>query len=301
LPVNPTKLNNNLHLKKKPIKLFEITSDKIIRRLRWVMIAVMLFNIVLTLLGQPSGYWDHPETAIRSDGLPIDNVTNHTFEFFLSGGWQVFLLASVLYISGVFFIVSLLPRKLTLIAIFSIIFGYFFGGVNWLAVRWHQGVNGSVLYGLAIALILVLWALPSQSPAAGGIIKKLRWVMAGVMASDMINTLIGQPAGYWQHPKIAHEANGFSHFLLAHGWYTYLFTDLIIFSALIWLVSFLPRPWGLVFIFYFMLVNYIGASNWFFFQWRMGAEVPVIYAVILSAIIVILSFAKTPGPGIGKL
>jgi len=34
------------------------------------------------------------------------------------------------------------------------------------------------------------------------------------MLCDMIFTLAGQPAGYWLHPEIAHEANPVSRFFL---------------------------------------------------------------------------------------
>src|SRR5450432_147022 len=106
--------------------LFKFRDDQIVKRLRWVMIAVMLFSVILTLGGQPESFWRHPETAIRGDGLPIDDATNRTFEFFLGSGWAPFLLASLVYMAAAFLLLSLLPRRAALIAIFAIILGHYF-------------------------------------------------------------------------------------------------------------------------------------------------------------------------------
>jgi len=43
-------------------------------------------------------------------------------------------------------------------------------------------------------------------------------------------------------------------------------------------------------VFYFMFVNYVGASCWCFYEWRMGMETPVLFGIILSVIIVLLAF-----------
>lgn len=250
----------------------------------------MLFSVILTLGGQPESFWHHPETAIRGDGLSIDNATNHCFEFFLGRGWQYFLLVSMLYISGAFVLVSILPKKLALIVTLSFIFGHYFGGINWLAVHWHLGASGSGFYALVLTSILVFSVFPTSTPTTDRAIKTLRWVMVIAMTIDMINTLAGQPASYWLHPETVHEGNSFSRFLLLHGWYTYFLFDLIFFSALFWIVTILPRTWALTGIFYFIFVNFIGASNWFFYEWRMGMATPVAYGILLSAVIVVLAF-----------
>jgi len=61
----------------KIMPLIKFTDDQIVKRLRWVMMAVMLFSLFNTLSGQPQSFWHHPETAIRGDGLSIHNETNH--------------------------------------------------------------------------------------------------------------------------------------------------------------------------------------------------------------------------------
>jgi hypothetical protein len=223
------------------------------------MLAVMLFSVVITLFGQPESYWHHSETAIREDGLSVENLTNHTFEFFLGQGWKAFLITSMLYLFSAFLLVSLMPGKLALMAIFSFIFGHYFGGSNWLAVRWHLGISGSGIYGMVLVPILVLSPFPTLGPTNDRVIKALRWVMVSVMSLDMICTLLSQSASYWQHPETVHEGNSFSRLLLINGWYTYLLSDLIFFSGMFWLVLILPRIWALIFIFYFIFVNFIGA------------------------------------------
>ena len=275
--------------------IIKFTDDKIIKQLRWVMIGTMLFSMVSTLAGQSGIFWLHPETAIRGDGLSINNETNHTFEFFLGRGWQTYLVANLVYFLGAFLLVSVLPKRAALITIFSFIFGHYFAGCNWLAVRWQLGIQGIMLYSFILGLVIVLSAFPETDGKTDQAIKGLRWVMAGTVLLDMTNTLLGQPAGYWHHPELVHEGNLISRFFLIKGWYAYTFFWMIFANCLIpiWLSSFLSRKWTLICIFYFILVTFIGASNWFFYEWRMGMESPVIYGILLSVLIVWMSFSET--------
>ena len=254
------------------------------------MIGAILFSMINTLSGQPESFWHHPETAIRGDGLSIYNETNQTFDFFLGRGWVPYLLACLIYLSAAFLFVSLLPRKAALTAIFSFLFGHFFEANNWLVVRWHLGLNATTMYGFVLATIIVFAVFPTMSSTFGQIVKRLRWMMLVPMFLDMINTLVGQPSSYWLHTETAHEANEVSRFFLIHGWYAYVFWDMFYFSAGFLLVSILPRRLGLICIFIFTLTHFVGASNWFFYEWRMGMETPVIFGIILSVMIVMLAF-----------
>ena len=276
------------------MSILKFTDDKIIKRLRWVMIGTMLFSMTNTLAGQSGIFWHHPETAIRGDGLSINNETNRTFEFFLGSGWQAYLIANLIYFLGAFLLVSILPKRAALITIFSFIFGHYFVGSNWLAVRWHLGIQGSALYAFVLVPAIVLSAFPTSSTNTNQIINGLRWVVIGTILLDVSCTLIGQPTGYWNHPELVHEANPVSHFLLLHGCYAYLFAmGLVYCSVIFWLVSILPGNWALMCSFYFILVSFIGASNWLFYEWRMGMESPAIYGIILSLFIVWLSLSGT--------
>jgi len=268
----------------------KLTDNQIVKRLRWVMTGAILISMVNTLLGQPGNFWQHPKMAIRGDGLSIYNETNHTFDFFLGSGWQPYLLASLIYISGAFLLVSVLPRRVAMITIFSFIFGHYFGSTNWLAVRWHLGINAASIYGAVLAAIIVFAAFPTIGTNTDQVIKRLRWLMAAVILLDAFNTLLGQPASYWHHPEMVHEGNQFSRFFLMRGWYAYCAIELIYCSVMFWLVSVFPKRLPLIFIFYFIFIHFIGASNWFFYEWRMGMETPVIYGIILSVLIVLLAF-----------
>jgi hypothetical protein len=274
--------------------LIKFTDDKIIKRLRWVMIGTMLFSMINTLAGQSRIFWYLPGTAIRGDGLSINNETNHTFEFFLGSGWQAYLIANLIYFSGTFLLVSVLPKRVALITIFSFIFGHFFVGSNWLAVRWHLGIQGSMLYAFVLVPAIVLSAFPATGTKTNQIINGLRWVVIGTILLDVTCTLIGQPTGYWNHPGLVHEANPVSLFLLLHGWYTYLLVmGLVYCSVIFWLVSVLQWTWALICSFFIILVSFIGASNWFFYEWRMGMESPVIIGIVFSLAIAWVAFPTT--------
>jgi len=40
-------------------------------------------------------------------------------------------------------------------------------------------------------------------------VRRLRWVMGGALLFDTLNTLLGQPSTYWQHPAAANEGTPF--------------------------------------------------------------------------------------------
>jgi len=272
-------------------KLIQFQSDKVVSRLRWVMMAVMLFSVFNTLCGQPQSFWQHPETAIRGDGLSIHNETNHTVEFFLGHGWQVYLLACAVYISLAFLVVSVLPRTAALITIFSFIFGHYFGASNWLAVRWHYGMAGPSTYGIVLGAIVVAAAFPWEENMAQST-KWLRWVAVVAILLDLTVTLVGQPGSYWRHPETVHEANSVSQFFLGHGWWAYFLYDLVYAAGVFLLVSKLPRVIALATAFAFIFGHFNGVSCWFFYQWKKGMETPVIFGVMVSVGIVLLAFRE---------
>jgi hypothetical protein len=133
--------------------LFKPTPDKAVRRLRWVMVGAMLFDKANTILGQPAAYRQHPAAAAE-EGNPF-------FHFFLSRGLPVFLLFSLVYIVGIFSLVSFLPRKCSLIVTFSFILCHFLGASTWLAYRWHLGIAGPIIYGIILSVFIVLSAFPN--------------------------------------------------------------------------------------------------------------------------------------------
>lgn len=130
---------------------FKPTTNTTVKRLRWVMVGAILFDKLNTLLGQPGSYWQHPTTADEGDAF---------FHFFLSRGLPVYCLFSLVYILVLFFGVSLIPRRLSLIVIFAFILCHFLGASTWLAYRWHLGVAGPIIYGIILSVFIVVSAFP---------------------------------------------------------------------------------------------------------------------------------------------
>jgi hypothetical protein len=278
-------------MKKQSLMLFpKFTNDQIVKRLRWVMATMVMFTIANTIAGQPGTFWHNPATAMRGDGLSINNPTNHTFGFFLGYGWLPFLVASLTFLLMALLLVSVVPRKPALVIILTIIFGYYYEASNWLAVRWHLGFQGPILYGLAVSMAIVYTAFQPNLPVKA--IKSLRWIMLFATLTDATFTLWGQPSAYWHRPNIVDEGNQVSRFFLMHGWYSYLAEQAVICFALYWLVSVLSRPWGLFVALCFILGGFAGASNWLFYRWLLGMEAPVLFGAVLSFAIVLFTFSS---------
>jgi hypothetical protein len=270
----------------------KLTSDPIVRRLRRVMIGAMLFSMFSTLVGQPKGFWLNPEKAVRGDGLRLHNPVNHTFEFFLAFGWQPYVASCLIYFALAFLVVSVLPRRAALIAVFSFIFGHYFGACNWLAVRWHLGFTGVTYYSLALSAAVAFSLSELRGHLGDQMIRRLRWVIVVVFLVDFVLTSLGQPSSYWHHPETVHEGNAMLRWFMLRGWVAYVLMDLIYCLGVFLLATFLPRFSALMVIFGFTFGYFDGASNWLYYQWRLGMEAPVIYGMVLSAIIVFLSFCR---------
>ena len=136
---------------------FKFTTDKTVKRLRWVMVCTNLFDQINTLLGQPNTYWQHPETA---------NEANHIVHYFISRGWSVYVLYSLVYIAATFLLVSIIPRRLALMGILSLILVHYYGASTWLFHRWHFGTHGPDTYGWTLGIIIVLLACPASTKSA---------------------------------------------------------------------------------------------------------------------------------------
>jgi len=131
------------------------------------MVCAMLFDSSITLFSQPHSYWHHPNTVREGNGL---------FRYFFAHGWPVYILTTVVYISVVFFLVSILPRRLGLVSVFAFILGHYFGASTWLNYYWHFGINAPIIYGIILGVVFVQLAfstpdkgspknLPSDDPA----------------------------------------------------------------------------------------------------------------------------------------
>ncbi|MCX6877368.1 MAG: hypothetical protein NTW21_26700 [Verrucomicrobia bacterium] len=129
------------------MRLLRLTTDCLVRRLRWVMVGVILSDTINTLLGQPKSYWQHPATAYEH---------NQFIRLFVTQGYLPFVLWSLLYIAGAFIAVSILPRRFALMTLFSFILGHYFGASSWWVYHWGYGMQGAIIYGIILAVVLVL-------------------------------------------------------------------------------------------------------------------------------------------------
>ncbi len=111
------------------------------------MVCVILSDTVNTLLGQPASYWQSPSTA---------NEHNEFMRLFVTQGYFSFLLWSFLYVAALFAVVSILPKRLALITLFSLTLGHYFGASTWLVYHWEYGMQAAILYGILLATGFVL-------------------------------------------------------------------------------------------------------------------------------------------------
>jgi len=121
-------------------------TDNIIRRLRWVMVCVILFDFANTLLGQPSTFWQHPETMNERNQL-VHSIAAH--------GYLPLILFMLFYTVGAFFFVSIARKRLALIGLFSFILCDYHGAAAWLERHWGFGSAGFIIYGILLAVVLV--------------------------------------------------------------------------------------------------------------------------------------------------
>ena len=272
----------------------KLTKDPIVRRLRWVMLATMLFSMLNTLAGQPAQFWLNPENAMRGDGSHLHRQVNHTFEFFLSYGWQPYVAMCLIYFALAFFVVSVLPRKLALIAVFSFIFGHYFGSCNWLAVRWHLGFTGVTYYSLVLCVVLALSLPPSPGEPGDQLVRRLRWLIVVVFLVDFVLTSLGQPAAYWHHPEVVREGNAMLRWFMLRGWVAYVLFDLFYCLGVFLLASFLPRFSALMVIFGYTFWLLRRRSELALFMNGGSAwKLPVIYGAVLSTTLVFLSSCRS--------
>ncbi|MGA2028580.1 MAG: hypothetical protein ABSG87_00690 [Verrucomicrobiota bacterium] len=141
----------------------KFTTDRTVKCLRWVMVGAILLDNSSTLIGQPSTYWQHPETA---------NEINPFWYHSLSKGWQIYCLDSLISIVLQFLIVSIIPRRIALFAIFYIILGHFCGASWWLCYHWNFGTRAIFIYSIIFSGVLVLLIFPKLSKAPDALLPR---------------------------------------------------------------------------------------------------------------------------------
>lgn len=134
-----------------------VNAARLPRRLRWIMLAVIVFDISMTFLGQPPSYWTQPATVDEG---------NRLFHLVMSQGWLFTLLVDAVYLAGSFALVSFLPWRAGLALLLALVFGHFFGGSTWLFFRFKLGAQAFILYGALLSVLIVAVGLRPEKKAA---------------------------------------------------------------------------------------------------------------------------------------
>ena len=109
------------------------------------MVGTIFVDAANTFWGQPRSYWTSPSTA---------HEHNTFVRFFAKLGYQQFILYWIVYTLIALFIVSRVPRRFALIAIFAFILPHYFGATSWWVYSWGFGQNAATVYGFALAVAL---------------------------------------------------------------------------------------------------------------------------------------------------
>ena len=128
------------------------TPSRAARSMRWLMLAVILLDIVLTAIGQPPAYWQHPQSADEG---------NHLFHAVMLQGPAAWICFEIVYLAVAFLLASFTGGPCALFAVFSYILGHYYGACTWLTNHWHLGTASAVLYAMVIAAAMVALAFPS--------------------------------------------------------------------------------------------------------------------------------------------
>jgi hypothetical protein len=268
--------------------LAQVSEAQLAKRLFWATVVLIAVGAVITLGAQPSSFWNSPTTAIRFDGLPIHSSTNPMFDFFLGHGWAAYFAGVALYGATIWLGARVLPVTLAMTMELAVILGLCYTQSNWIVVRWHTGTAGAVFYIAGVSILLTNAVLPAINgkDREGKGLSWLCWLMAVTTTVDGIFTLLGQPASYWRNPLMAHEANPLAKFFLETAWWAYA-AYIVALIAIPWLLSMrVSRGTGWMMILGMTLGGLFGGSNWLFYEWRLGLQLPVLYGTILSLLTV---------------
>jgi hypothetical protein len=125
----------------------------------------MVADFALTLAGQPSSYWKDSSTAQELNALVASAM--HKGPIAIIAGWS-------LYAGAAFALASLLPGRLASIAAMTLTLAHFSAASGWLMYRFHLGMFGLYLFGLAVAVAMILMSRESnpanqalQTPGSG--------------------------------------------------------------------------------------------------------------------------------------
>jgi hypothetical protein len=115
------------------------------RRIKYLALFAMLFDLSLTLIGQPEGYWS-------TSGVGA-NEANELFHYFSLHSAYIFVVSLFLYIVIMFGLITFVPTRIAYVGSLALIFGHYYGACSWLT--WDYGVQAAIVYAVFLAVILV--------------------------------------------------------------------------------------------------------------------------------------------------
>jgi hypothetical protein len=129
------------------MRLPKLTTDKLVCRLRWMVLVVMLMDAIITLIGQPPSFWKDPGTVNEHDPL---------VRFFLARGVLAYAIGGLLYICGSLYIASVVPRPFGLAILFYVLLGHFWGATSWMVYGFQFGYVLINLFQVSVAVLITL-------------------------------------------------------------------------------------------------------------------------------------------------
>ena len=122
------------------------------KKLLFLLAAVIAFDFLVTILGQPGSYWLDPRTA--HEGNPV-------FRWFMFQGAVCYFAFIAAYIAGVVGLVSRLPRQTAIVVGLVFLLTHYFAASSWLAFHFHFDLVGPVVY----AVVLSVWSITIMRPS----------------------------------------------------------------------------------------------------------------------------------------
>ena len=116
-------------------------------KLRWLLVAVIVFDFGVTILGQPVSYWTNPLTA--DEGNPV-------FRWFMVRGAVCYFAFILSYIAGVLALVTVLPRQAAIITGLVFLLSHYFAASTWLSYHFKLSMAGPILYAVVLSIVLIL-------------------------------------------------------------------------------------------------------------------------------------------------
>lgn len=110
------------------------------------MLAVLLLDMILTLVGQPASYWRDPATAEEFNPLVA---------WFMHRGLTITVVSWLSFSAASFALVTFLPGRAGSITLLAFILGAFTASSGWLVYRFRLGMPGLYVYSFAVAATYV--------------------------------------------------------------------------------------------------------------------------------------------------